>query len=365
LTKIEWTHRPGTKGVTWNPIYAVDRATGTRGWYCEHVSEGCRNCYAERMNAWRGTRHGYRRQDRDKIGILIDRKAIRAPLSWRKPRTAFVCSMTDLFGEFHDDTMILDVFATMALAPSHTFLVLTKRAKRMREYMATPLRKRAIAEAVLFVSEVCARAAGTWKARPSMAAFEAAFPRHARRHDDRPRVRRDGSPFPNVWLGVSVEDQATADERIPELLATPAAIRFVSYEPALGKVDFRSLHPGGVQVLNALDGVSFNPTFADWGRIDWLIAGGESGPPFGKNSGARPAHPDWFRAARDQCAAAGVPFFFKQWGEFGPNVLGVNDASMQRLGKGAAGANLDGREHRAWPDVGAGLRPAPTAAAVP
>lgn len=176
-------------------------------------------------------------------------------------------------------------------------------------------------------------------------------------------------PRPNVWLGVSVENQQYADERIPHLLRTPAAVRWVSYEPALGPVDFTALGEGDQRGLNALTGefCHYDEDTGDpcshWdARIDWIVCGGESGP------GARPMHPDWARSVRDQCVAAGVPFFFKQWGEwhplsttggmqevpFGHYVLPTGDSpgfGFSRVGKKAAGRVLDGREWNEMPKV--------------
>jgi protein gp37 len=149
-----------------------------------------------------------------------------------------------------------------------------------------------------------------------------------------------GSVLPNVWLGVSVEDQKTADERIPLLLQTPAAVRWVSYEPALGPVDFANLRAG----IEAI------------GPLDWIVCGGESGP------GARPMHPAWARRVRDQCQAASVPFFFKQWGQYLPAGCDGAPGAGQRLnasdtpikvGKKAAGRLLDGRTWDEFPGVSA------------
>lgn len=199
-------------------------------------------------------------------------------------------------------------------------------------------------------------------------------------------------PLPNVWLGTSVEDQATADERVPHLLRCPAAIRFVSYEPALGPVDLTHLDltwklrdglaefaarqgrdpmeaaatvEPGVAHINALRGYWFDgeDSDTDLPPLDWVIAGGESG------LGARPPHPKWFRDVRDQCEAAGVAFHFKQWGEWAPDEEeGVSKTAlvrfsantavgmgrwaptyMYRVGKRAAGRLLDGREHSKFP----------------
>ncbi len=324
-TAIEWTD------ATWNPV---------RG--CSRISPGCGGpnhqggCYAEKIAARfsgpgqpfegfaKRTAHGGAWTG--KMALVDDMLTL--PLRWRKPRRIFVNSMSDLFHENLPDEAIDKVFAIMALAPQHTFQVLTKRANRMRAYCSGLAQQ----------------------------------PERLGCHVD-PRDRKTitktlhAVPLPNVWLGVSVEDQPCADERIPDLLATPAAIRFLSCEPLLGPVELRDIEDG-IDVLRRRSGA----------RIDWIIAGGESGP------GARPAHPDWFRSLRDQCTAAGVPFFFKQWGEFvtedqspeditlpGSSTLpwskGLTDAgnirgdktAVYRVGKKRAGALLDGREHREFP----------------
>jgi protein gp37 len=228
---------------------------------------------------------------------LAPEHILTAPLRWKKPRTIFVNSMGDLFHCPHE--WIDQVFAVMALAPQHTFQVLTKRAERMRGYMNHPRRR--------FIVEKTARIlhnqGGT-------------LPQHAIAY-----FTSCPAPLPHVWLGVSVEDQKRADERIPDLLHTPAAVRFISAEPLLGSIDLQGAVPA----------------------LDWVIVGGESGP------GARPMHPDWARSIRDQCGAAGVPFFFKQWGEHAPN--GSGRYSMIKVGKRRAGRILDGREHNAMPEV--------------
>lgn len=274
--------------ATWNPV------TG-----CTRVSEGCRNCYMARTVPRFG-------QDPWKVVLHPDR--LDHPIRWQKPRRIFVNSLSDLFHEDVPDEFIGKAFVTMAQANRHTFQILTKRPQRMLKLMKNPPS-----------SFPCGMIAG--------------------------------SPLPNVWLGVSVENQETADERIPILLQTPAAKRFISAEPLLGPVDLWSAKypwPDGKGGIGS--------AFA-WGTgVKWVIAGGESGP------GARPMHPDWARSIRDQCQAAGVPFFFKQWGEYQPltRTDGVQDMpfggynvetrfGFLKKGKKESGAVLDGREWKEWP----------------
>ncbi len=326
-SKIEWTD------ATWNPI------TG-----CSIVSKGCTNCYAMKLAGTRLRHHPSR------AGLTRDTKAgpvwtgevrlneqwLDQPLRWRRPRRIFVCAHGDLFAEGVPDEWIDRVFAVMALANSlpslsglrpspplgHTFQVLTKRAERMRAYLSDPETVRRIYELV------CDRVVDE-----DMAVVLIAPGMDERAAPPGPRLHLDTWPLPNVWLGVSAEDQATADERIPELLATPAAVRFVSAEPLLGPVDFRRVclvprKPGSIRAGVHLDAFAASfvesrmPYFDRWNddgtaadgaqraRLDWVIVGGESGPD------ARPMHPDWARSIRDQCQAAGVAFFFKQWGEW-------------------------------------------------
>lgn len=284
LTSIEWTDR------TWNPI---------RG--CSRVSEGCRNCYAERMAARfskpGGPFHGYATSSTETITgrlfpgtneaerrvvrgprwtgkVELVPKLLREPLRWRKPQKVFVNSMSDLFHESLPDQAIDQVFAVMVRSPQHTFQILTKRPERMRAWFA-PI--------------------GGVSRRDFVMMAEA-------RSRDSSRGSGAAWPLQNVWLGVSVEDQQTADERIPLLLQTPGAVRFVSYEPALGPVDFRYLAPFDDFHTDALD--TPDPTR----RLDWVIVGGESGP------GARPFDIAWARSVVEQCKAAGVACFVKQLG---------------------------------------------------
>lgn len=287
-SKIEWTDR------SWNPI---------RG--CSRVSEGCRNCYAERQAArFAGPGepfHDYvsrpiaARIERDLTGndarwtgkVALVPEKLDEPLRWRAPSRVFVNSMSDLFHEALSDEDIAAVFGVMAAATQHTFQVLTKRPDRMRQWF-------------------------DWAADNPRAACRASASLIAGRPVEQEPFGR-AWPLPNVWLGVSVEDQVSADERIPLLLATPAALRFVSAEPILSSIQFSgatALRPRfWLERPKADDFDSFmNVLLEDRPRIDWLIVGGESGP------GSRPCDVAWIRSAVAQCKAAGVPVFVKQVG---------------------------------------------------
>ncbi len=249
-SRIVWTD------ATWNPIRAISRE-GSAGWHCEHVSEGCRHCYAEGMNSRFGTAIPYARQWRETARHVLNDKVLVQPMRWRNPRLIFVGSMTDVFGEWVTDEMLDRVFTVMALLPQHTFQVLTKRPERM--FAAIKRIGRSIE-----ILEAQARKMG-WTLKwmdYGLVPF----------------------PLPNVWLGVSVEDQASADARIPHLINTPSVLHFLSAEPLLGPVNLGAASQ----------------------RLGWVICGAESGPQ------ARPMHLDWVRSLRDQCAASEVPFFFKQ-----------------------------------------------------
>jgi len=312
---IEWTD------ATWTPIRARNRATGKIGWHCEHATTGCKFCYAEGFNKWRGTGLPFKPRHRKDIEIFLDEDMLLAPLKWKKPRMIFVCSMTDAFADFVEDEWLDKMFAIMALCPQHTFQVLTKRAERMRYYCAGLT----VRNSVELEAE---------RIQPSKGL--AVSPKWCFRW-----------PLPNVWLGVSAERQQEADERVPHLLGTRAAVRFVSAEPLLGPIDLADIANDGDTFFNVLRGHAAEECQERWRngvpKLDWIIVGGESG----KN--ARPMHPDWPTSLRDQCAAAGVPFFFKQWGEWVPSnpIFG----EFERVGKKAAGLLLDGKEHNAFPEL--------------
>lgn len=304
-TKIEWTDE------TWNPV------TG-----CSKVSQGCKNCYA--MREWPRLAGNPKTAyfGREFTDVRCHPERLDQPLRWSKPRRIFVNSMSDLFHPDVPDDFIDRVFAVMALSPQHTFQVLTKRPERMRAYMNH------------------GEGFGRWgfidgRARQIYA---------ERNRAPFPTGKVLLGPLPNVWLGVSVEDDATACTRIPLLLDTPAAKRWISAEPLLGFIDLEPY----IQ-HRYLDHVATMP------RLDWVVVGGESGP------NARPMHPDWARSLRDQCVGAGVPFLFKQWGEWAPRepyaselmesdeLCGKWDGTSYRYGKRVAGRLLDGVLHGGYP----------------
>jgi protein gp37 len=336
MTKIEWTEK------VWNPT------TG-----CDRVSPGCDHCYAmtmakrlKGMGQAKYQRDGDPRTSGPGFGLTVHPDVLDLPLHWKKPQRIFVNSMSDLFHDGVSDEFIARVFAVMAKASQHTFQLLTKRHGRMRSLLNAP-----------WFSELVT----TWAWRDGV-------------RPDGPMVEL---PLPNVWLGVSVENQQWAGTRIPALLETPAAVRWISAEPLRGPVDLRTLRVRddalidclGGDVKSAYDGVVYSGTPS---VLDWVVAGGESGP------GARPMHPSWPRLLRDQCKAAGVAFLYKQWGEWRPQPRystddrhhvvmpdgrdrgtpwpgwGIDqpDAEvMERVGKKLAGRTLDGQTWDQYPDT--------------
>jgi protein gp37 len=333
----EETNMSDKSKITWNPV------TG-----CTKISAGCANCYAEQM-ATRLQRMQPDGRYRNGFAVTCHEDVLEIPLRWKRGRRIFVNSMSDLFHEDVPLEFIDKVFSVMALSPQHTYQILTKRPERMREYL----------------EEI---PCGTWA-------------HHARRD-----ICKDIElPLPNVWIGVTAENQHEANRRIPLLLQTPAAKRFVSIEPILGPIDFnyvyldenfcpscREFSSENEVSKHYCDSCGEIDSFADsdvcnkcgegyedyeysvcprcgyytatgypYGsagstiyeiiagaaiaKLDWVIVGGESGPH------ARPMNPDWVRSIRDQCKAADVPFMFKQWG------------------KSENGHLLDGAEHMEFP----------------
>jgi protein gp37 len=274
---IEWTDK------TWNP---------TRG--CRRISPGCQHCYAERV-AYRFSGAGKPYEGLVRLGkggpvwtgkgVLVP-DALDEPLGWRKAQMVFVNSMSDLFYEEFTEEQIDMVWATMVLSPWHTYQVLTKRPERAARYLNDPgLYQRLLRQ----VDQV--RRDRPWRHGPDGARLDEIGVSDPAR-----------TPARNIWLLTSTENQASADERIPHLLRCPAAVRGVSYEPALGPVDFgRFLEDWGSASSQARPGMSH-------GRVGWIIAGGESGP------GARDCDLAWLRGAVAQGKAAGVPVFVKQLG---------------------------------------------------
>lgn len=309
-------------GIEWSDA-TLNIVTG-----CTRVSEGCDHCYIERTPPLRmagrrfdGTGPG------STTGVLLHPERLQQALRWQRPRRIFMPSLADLFHDDVPDDLIAEAWSVMARTPRHTWQITTKRPARMRSLLA----RRSF--------------------RDNLAHLDAPW------------------PLPNVWLGVSVENQRWADVRVPLLLDTPAAVRWLSCEPLLGPVDLLDVpdgecgaagpavtHHGYSRRTDYGTGVEYDCEHES--GIDWVVVGGESGP------GARPMDPDWARSLRDQCAAAGVPFLFKQWGESAPldqlppdahasweirHGQGYPGATLCHVGKKAAGRELDGRTWDEYP----------------
>lgn len=303
-TGIEWTD------ATWNPIIG-----------CSRVSEGCRHCYAEGIAArfasgkpsvYSGLAviaNGHPQW----TGRIAETKQLLDPLKWRKSKRVFVNSMSDLFHENVTDEQRDRIFAVMALCPQHTFQVLTKRPERMLAYITELYRSEGRR------LQIASRADKIQGGGPHT-------PRWLSNYCYQP-PKGKAPPLPNLWLGVS--DEGNQHQRVDQLRAIPAVVRFISAEPLL-----------------------FDPDKVDLRDIHWVICGGESG------LGARPMRSAWAQSLRDQCTAAGVPFFFKQWGEHlgemqdagsGPEITMNCSDDPVWIGKKRAGAMLDGREWKQFP----------------
>lgn len=284
-TKIEWAEHG------WSPV------TG-----CTPVSEGCRNCYARAMARRLAGRHGYPEAPHH-FDVTLHSNRLDVLLKRKKPTMYFVCSMSDLFHKDVSISFLHRIFSVFARCKQHIFLVLTKRPERMAIFVTM------WTEDVQFINCM----PNDWV-------------------------------LPNLYLGVSVENQAMADERREYLRQCPAAVKFVSYEPALSAIDWTG-----------------------WEFVSQIISGGESGP------GARPSHPDWHRATRDFCQEHGIAYFFKQWGAWfprsqwegkpglilpddcyckeSPHLKIIDDDTLHKVGKHRAGRLLDGREHNELPSI--------------
>jgi len=275
-TAIEWTD------ITWNPV------TG-----CRKVSPGCDHCYAatlaKRLKAMGSPRYQIDGPDGPGFGVTLHPDKIRDPIRWKKPRTVFVNSMSDLFHSQVDEEFIAQIWAVMSLAPHHVFQILTKRPKRMADLLG----------AEYFGDLVQSFA---WEI------IESEVDPQERRSDDIRATAQDPlEPLENVWIGTSIESLEFT-WRADYLRQTPAAVRFLSLEPLIGPM-----------------------VGLDLQGIDWVIVGGESGP------GHRPMKPEWVRPIRNRCIVNKIPFFFKQWG--GPTPK-------------SGGRELDGRTWDEMPEVG-------------
>lgn len=388
-TPIEWTH--------WsvNP-FKMRMPDGTLINVCVHKSEGCRFCYAEGIvrRWWKkewGEFPGYAAAllkigapelvEEELLAVLRLNERIKLGKSDPHINRVFWNDMTDEYLEFWPDDFIDKLWAIRALTPNLVHQVLTKRADRLHHYFKNRFtRHYAAKQAAIFTGRYDG-ATGTCDSTICNAEF----------------------PYPNVHLGVSVEDQKTADERIPLLLQTPAVVRWISAEPLLGPVDLKDFMwplrwrwaAGYNSPEEALAAGAYAEqkrqalVHADCRFVDWVVCGGESGPK------ARPMHPDWARSLRDRCVVAGVPFFFKQWGEWkecghdedGPHIEEIEYPSelaeayeplidgflsadghfvkkpkqftpdvhyraLERPGKKAAGRLLDGVEWNQYPRAG-------------
>lgn len=317
-------------GIEWTDCTDNIIVVKSGGWFCVKISPGCWHCYAEALNQstyFGGNKLPYSGKPPE---LLLRRDILARWARQTRPRKHFVASMTDVFGEWVPPEWAFEFLDAMTAAPRQTFQVLTKRPAVARLYIAEWLKVR----------------------------------------------QRERLPD-NIWMGATVEDQTRANERIPELVAIPARVRFLSCEPLLSEVDLTIYSKFGWWSPLTGEQVTGSSQHHDGPRIHWVIAGGESG------KHARPMHPEWARSLRDQCLAAKVPFFFKQWGEWtepleerediGPDETEEltqlamsgkrgNSSSltwdemrgarlMARVGKRLAGRMLDGREWSEFPTL--------------
>ncbi|HUU59671.1 MAG TPA: DUF5131 family protein, partial [Phycisphaerae bacterium] len=307
-TPIEW--------ADWgcNPIRAIRESPvgghvrfARHGHACVKVSPGCQRCYSENWNRRFGTGLPYTASALARVQFILDEAELHAMSHSRAiaGQRVFVCDMTDAFQPAVSPEQIDRVFFTLAQRPDVHWMLLAKRPERAALYLDGFARADRGAPIYELAEILCATPAALAK----------------------------GWPLPNVWVGTSCEDQQRADERIPKLFACQAAVRFVSLEPLLGPID---VHFGDSLTHDEDSAVGWTPCDVGgrrhqhplhercWRGLDWVIVGGETGP------GARPMHPAWVRRIRDDCQAAGVPFFFKSWGEWSP--IGPADDSAPAPG---------------------------------
>lgn len=310
------------KGLWWDRNWPVLEG-------CTPCSPACDNCFAAEYAHRFGGSLPYLRglttpEGKWNCTVIMRLDQLELPLKTKKPTVWFVAERSDLFHPAVLDEYLDRIFAIMTMSPQHTFMVLTKRPERMAKYFSEWLN-------------------GIKSVQTS-----------------RPNIMGDlRLPILNLWIGVTAENQEQAEKRIPLLLQTPAAHRFVSIEPILGTVNLTYLRldgSNGFCECDALDtdGAGFYPSSKVLGPIDWVICGGESG------HNARPVHHEWVRYLKNQCVHAEVPFFFKQWGEWAPREVALkiygsdydpeNKVAMARVGKKAAGRLLDGKEYLEFPE---------------
>ena len=277
-TSIEWS------ADSVNPLIAFN-VDEKRGWFCEKIAAGCKNCYAERMNQWRGNGVRYAADQAAKVTMKLDEKLLRKIAGFKKPRKIFPCDMTDLFGRWVPDEWIDAVLAAFYGLPERFEIqFLTKRAARMQEYMAAPDRRQKVLKAGFGLGLRWALA-GTQSLVESPAAW----------------------PPPHFQFGVSVACQEDVEIQIPAMLRTPAALRWVSYEPAIGPADiFKYLSPMCPFSKDEHKRHQNGNLICDYRKIDWVVCGSESGP------GRRPWKLEWFEKVVQDCTEAGVPVFVKQ-----------------------------------------------------
>lgn len=272
------------------------------GWHCTKISAGCRNCYAERLNKRFGTRLPYTVQSASVVNLVLAEAELARWSKIKPGMKVFVADMTDLFGEHVPDEIITKVFAAMALNPHLIFQVLTKRTERMMNFVFDLYhREDELLEAMSVLAHAWKIDFGMWDRLNGRTV-------DVSRDDDGKIDKLELlTPFKHIWLGTSAEDQRALDQRLPFILDTPAAVRFLSLEPLLGPISLQVQADGrNCLYCGVNDHQLFECDMPLATRVSWVICGGESGPQF------RAMDLDWARSLRDQCTNTGIPFFYKQ-----------------------------------------------------